>query len=211
MSRPKDWGRVRRLYEYICDYIHDRGLPPTYQEMCRHVGISSKSVVHADLQLLVDAGLLKFTPEVSRGVHVPASPPNTTLLPILGTIAAGSPNDSGDGVDSIELPRDMLPVRLDRAYGLRVRGDSMRDALIDDGDLVVIQPQTQARDGEMVAVRLTDRDEYTLKRFYREGESIRLQPANPAYDPIFVHPANVEIQGRVVLVIRRPQSGHELV
>lgn len=213
MSIRKD-AATRRLYDFIRDYIHQHRMPPTYGEMMEGAAISSKSVVRFYLDHLERQGLLEKAPGVSRGVRLrrdssaketsrPALPP-TVSVQTYGTIAAGLPKDTGDALEAVELPRGLLPSKTGHVYGLRVRGDSMRDAFIEDGDLVVIQHQTEARNGDMVAVRLSDGDEYTLKHFYREGNRIRLQPANPAYGPIYAHPSKVEVQGRVVLVIRRP-------
>jgi repressor LexA len=122
----------------------------------------------------------------------------------LGTIAAGLPITAGDPDpdDYVELTRDIVAEQ-DGLYALQVAGTSMIDALVDDGDVVILKQQNEARNGEMVAVWLRDRDETTLKRFYRENGHVRLQPANPAMPPILVHPSVVQVQGRVVAVIRQ--------
>jgi repressor LexA len=122
----------------------------------------------------------------------------------LGTIAAGLPIATGDPDpdDYLELTRDIVAEQ-DGLFALKVAGTSMIDALVNDGDIVILKQQNEARNGEMVAVWLRDRDETTLKRFYRENGHVRLQPANPALAPIYVHPSAVEVQGRVVAVIRQ--------
>ena len=129
-------------------------------------------------------------------------------VPILGVIVAGAPVPIPDGEFSmtgnevVELTRDIVRDE-EGIYALEVRGDSMVDALVNDGDIVVLKHQTEARNGDMVAVWLRDEKEVTLKRFYAEGRQVRLQPANPTMHPIFVHPANVEVQGKVIAVVRR--------
>ena len=127
-------------------------------------------------------------------------------IPMAGPIAAGEPIDIGEGVfdeeDAIELTRDLLPQH-DNVYALQVRGDSMIDAMVSDGDIVIMHHQQEAQDGDMVAAWLTDRDETTLKYYFRESDRIRLQPANPTMDPIYVDPAVVQIQGKVLMVLRQ--------
>lgn len=124
----------------------------------------------------------------------------------MGTIAAGTPiitNTSGYTADDVvEVSSAMLPDAKD-LFALRVKGDSMIDAMVNDGDLVIMKSQKLARNGEMVAVWLEDEESTTLKYFYHEGEQIRLQPANPTMSPIYVNPASVQIQGRVVMVLRQ--------
>jgi repressor LexA len=129
-------------------------------------------------------------------------------IPLLGRIAAGSPipvpeSDFSlfDG-ETVDLARGVLPDQ-EGLYALQVRGDSMIDALVNNGDIVVMKHQQHASNGEMVAVWIRDREETTLKHFYLEGDTVRLQPANPTMQPIFVPAANVEVQGKVVMVIRQ--------
>jgi repressor LexA len=193
-----------RLYGYIRDHVQREGYPPTYDEICADLGYSTKSLVRHHLDALITRGYLERKPGASRGLRLALRPQTTSFsLPVLGVIAAGIPTTSDQVLEAVELTRDIVRDQGDGLYGLRVRGESMIDALIHDGDIVVMKHQQDARDGEMVAVRLKDRDEYTLKRFYREGGRVRLQPANPSFPPLFAHPANVEVQGRVVAVIRQ--------
>ncbi len=193
-----------RLYSYIQDHVQRQGYPPTYDEIRADLGYSSKSLVRYHLDALVAKGYLERKPGASRGLRLAPRPETGTFtLPVLGVIAAGIPTTSDQVLEAVELTRDIVRDHGEGLYGLRVRGESMIDALIHDGDIVVMKHQQDARDGEMVAVRLKDRDEYTLKRFYRESGRIRLQPANPSFPPLYVHPANVEVQGRVVAVIRQ--------
>src|SRR3990172_734353 len=192
------------IYDYIRAYADRTGRPPTLDEIRQAKGLSTKSLVVYHLKALAAAGLIEHTPNVSRGIRVlDPEPQNVTFsLPIKGWIRAGAPVLTDSVEEAIELTRDLVP-QLEGLYGLRVRGDSMRDALVNDGDIVVLQHQTVAKNGDMVAVRLTDRDEFTLKRFYREPGQVRLRPANPEFKDIVVRPSAVEVQGRVGAVIRQ--------
>ena len=160
------------------------------------------------MKALEREGYIERAPNIPRGIRLTSRFGNGRLagiikVPFLGQIAAGDPiSFSGTGHETIELTRDIVRDG-EGLYALRVRGDSMVDALINDGDIVVMRHQQEAANGEMVAVRLKDRDETTLKRFYEEEGRVRLQPANPTMHPLYVHPANVEIQGKVVAVIRQ--------
>jgi len=130
----------------------------------------------------------------------------SVLVPLVGYIAAGTPlpvlNDEVEPSESIALPQEFLPRRRDGLFALRVRGQSMIDALIDDGDVVVFRPAHEVRDGDMVAAWLKLEQEATLKRIYRQGNRVRLQPANSQMKPIIVPASNVEVHGKVVAVIR---------
>jgi repressor LexA len=130
-------------------------------------------------------------------------------IPLAGTIVASRPLEVGndgfatfDEDDAIELSSAMLPGRVDGLYALRVSGDSMIDAMVNDGDIVIMRPQNEARNGDMVAVWLRG-DTTTLKYFFQESGRIRLQPANPTMDPIFVNPGEVQVQGKVMMVLRQ--------
>jgi repressor LexA len=195
-------SKQQAILRFIRRQVQTQGRPPTYEEIRRACKLSTKSLVAYHLRALEAAGLIKRTRDVSRGIRVTAPLARTFTLSIYGTIQAGGPVESDRVEEAIELTRDIVP-ESDGLYGLRVRGDSMRDALVNEGDIVVLKHQREARNGEMVAVRLKDRDESTLKRFFLENGRVRLQPANPAYKDIIVHPSKVEIQGRVVAVIRR--------
>jgi repressor LexA len=191
------------IYEFVRGHSARTGRPPTLEEIRRAQGLSTKSLVAYHLKALESAGLIERTPQVSRGIRpIEPAPSATFRLPIKGWIRAGLPVLTDQVEEAIELARDFAP-QLDGLYGLRVRGDSMRDALVNDGDIVVLQHQTMARNGDMVAVRLTDRNEFTLKRFYREPGQVRLRAANPSYPDILARPSSVEVQGRVVAVIRQ--------
>ncbi|MDP2727295.1 MAG: transcriptional repressor LexA, partial [Dehalococcoidia bacterium] len=172
--------------------------------------ISSTSVVKYNLNILQREGYIRRDPEISRGIDLPTvSRERLVLVPLLGTIAAGQPIPVPDQeswsptetAETVELTRELLKGR-ENIYALRVKGTSMIDALIDDGDLVLMEATNTAEEGEMVAVWLKDQGETTLKRIYREGARVRLQPANSQMKPIYADARQVEVQGKVVGVIR---------
>jgi repressor LexA len=165
--------------------------------------MSTKSLVNHHLRALEKKGFIEREPDTPRAIKL-LDGLRSFKVPLLGQIAASAEpiSFSDDHHEEIELTPDIVQQQ-EGLYALRVNGDSMIDALINDQDIVVMRHQAVAEVGEMVAVRLKDRDETTLKRFYPEGEQVRLQPANPTVSPIFVHPANVEIQGKVMAVIRQ--------
>ena len=200
--------RQREVLDFIYEFVEENGYPPTHEEIQFEVGLSSKSHVHFYLKALEREGCIERAPNIPRGIRLTGKFgrgrfANIIEVPFLGQIAAGEPISFSDaGHETIELTRDIVGGG-EGLYALRVKGDSMIDALIKDGDIVVMKHQQEAGNGEMVAVWLRDRDETTLKRFYWEQGRVRLQPANPTVSPLYVHPANVEIQGKVVAVIRQ--------
>lgn len=205
--------RQQKILEFIRDYIEAHDYPPTIREIGQAVKISSTSVVNYNLDKLVEAGLLERTSDVSRGLRLRDGARTATVasaarrgIPILGHIAAGQPitvfPESVDTADVLDLATDVVG-RAEEVYALRVQGDSMIDALVDSGDLVILNYQRTANNGDMVAAWLTDREETTLKYFFLEGDKVRLQPANPNYEPIIVPADKVEIQGKVIAIIRR--------
>ncbi len=209
--------RQQAILEFIRDFSGRTKYPPTIREIGKSVGISSTSVVNYNLNVLEKQGLIARDKTISRGIKLvsetPEVPPvETVRIPVLGRIAAGEPmpvpgsdfNILGD--EMIELTRELLPAAEKNLFALQVRGNSMVDAMIGDGDIVVMQQRQKADNGDLVAVWLKDREETTLKRFYLEKGKVRLQPANPTMQPIFADPKNVEVQGRVVLVIRHPNK-----
>ena len=213
-----DHERRQRILDCIAKTVEDRGYPPSVREIADAVGLASTSAVHHHLIALERDGLLERGGNHSRALRVlnaPASvsrPPagkvtpfrmpverETLALPVLGEIAAGQPIEAYDNsAETLEVPASM-EARPD-SYVLRVRGKSMIDALIDDGDFVIVQPQATARDGDIVVALLEDNG-VTLKRFFREKDRIRLQPANAEMEPIYA--TDVQVQGKVVGVIRR--------
>jgi repressor LexA len=204
--------RQKRLLETIREFTAENGYPPTIRQLGEAVGISSTSVVSYNLAILQRKGHLSRDREVSRGLRLSEEAElDTVHIPLLGAIAAGEPIPVPEGdfaqieMEQIALTRDMVGSQPDKVYALQVRGFSMIDALINDGDLVIMRHQQEAENGDMVAAWLKDEKATTLKRFYWEKDRgrIRLQPANPTMEPIYVHPGNLEIQGKVIGVIRR--------
>ncbi len=206
----------RRILEYIRDFIQERGYPPTVRDIARELGISSTSVVDYHLKRLEQARWIERDPRSSRGIRLTAAGARwlglgeVVSIPLLGYIAAGEPIPvpSSDfsllGVEeTIELTRSIVGDPRD-LYALRVRGNSMIDAMVHDGDVVIMRPAEEVANGEMAAVWLRDREEATLKRVYWEEGRVRLQPANPTMEPIYIDdPRQVQIQGKVVMVIRQ--------
>ncbi len=207
--------RQQAILDFIRSFSVKTKYPPTIREIGKSVGISSTSVVNYNLNVLEKQGLIARDKTISRGIKLVQETPDmlpveTVRIPVLGRIAAGEPMPvpGSDfailGDEVIELTRELLPVDDKHIFALQVRGNSMVDAMIGDGDIVVMQQRQKADNGDLVAVWLKDREETTLKRFFLEKGKVRLQPANPTMQPIFADPKNVEIQGKVVLVIRRP-------
>jgi repressor LexA len=205
--------RQEKILSFVKTFTLDNGYPPTIREIGKAVNISSTSVVNYNLDALQRAGFIYRDRTVSRGIRLAegleqlTGARNLIKVPLLGPIAAGTPilsfQDSYDSdVDTIDLPREFIPDD-EKVYALKVQGTSMIDAFINDGDIVVMRHTNTANNGDMVAVWLTDKEETTLKRFYHEGSRIRLQPENQTMDPIYVDADKVEVQGRVVTVIRQ--------
>jgi repressor LexA len=212
MTKGKLSDRQRDIINYIRDFSRDKGYPPTIRQIGEAAGISSTSVVNYNLNKLEKDGYLTRDLKVSRGVRLvedsPSRPAGDVVhIPLAGFIFASNPVMVGDTPQTaadevIALTRDIVRDTGD-LFALRVKGDSMIDAMVNDGDIVVMKKADRARNGEMVAVWLSDRNETTLKHFYLEGSKVRLQPANPTMQPIMVDSAKVQIQGKVVLVVRQ--------
>lgn len=209
MSPVTLYKRQRQILDYISQYIQLNGTSPTLQEIADAMNLSSLATVHEHLQALVRKGVIKRFDGAVRGIEIIDEVVNATLnaieLPVVGYIAAGEP------IDAIENPIDTIMVSSDlvskskRCYVLQVRGDSMIEEGIFDGDNVVLQHQETAHDGDIV-VALLDNGFATLKKFYREKDGkIRLQPANKKMDPIYVNPKDLTVQGKVTGIIRRFQ------
>ena len=201
--------RQQKILEFVMEYTADHGYPPSIREIGQAVGISSTSVVDYNLRALERSGLIRRDREVSRGLGVvgqmPAARPTTIRIPIVGRIAAGEPIEAMEQHDDfLEMGIGTVP---DGCYALQVKGKSMIEDLIDDGDLVVIRPQETAENGDIVVALLTSQESSsggaaTLRRLYRERDRVRLQPANATMQPIFVDPDQLRVQGKVVSVIR---------
>ena len=204
--------RQERILQLIREFIEEQGYPPTVRDIQHACDISSTSVVDYNLNILQRDGYIRRSPEISRGIEVligPSRSTRTTQVPVLAYITAGQPlpvfsaeeRSSNNPLEMLELATSRLKGE-DNVYALRVHGFSMVDALIGDGDMVIIKPADSVEDGDTVVALLKSEDEATLKRFYREGDRVRLQPANSQMQPIFVDPENLEIQGKVVAVLR---------
>jgi repressor LexA len=192
--------RQREIYEFIRDFVKRKGYSPSLEEIGSHFGLSSVATVHKHVSHLVEKGFLQKAWNRSRSVEpvedLGAEAAETTYLPVLGTVAAGSPIEAieDDGAtERIAVPPEMVH-RPGETFVLRVRGDSMIDEQIRDGDLVVVESRRQARNGETV-VAVVGGTDATLKRFYKKGDQVRLVPANERMQPIEVHASEVEIRG----------------
>ena len=209
MAKDRLSDRQQAMLGFIREFTEENGYPPTIRQIGEAANISSTSVVNHNLNKLEKAGYLTRDLRVSRGLRLVNEEPRSLFkVPLVGYIFASEPvpvpgeASSFAPDEAIELTRDLLADEQD-LFALRVRGNSMVDAMVNDGDIVVMKRQQQARNGEMVAVWLRDREETTLKRFYAENGRVRLQPANPSMGPIYADPDNVEVQGKVVLVVRQ--------
>lgn len=217
MTKGKLSDRQKRMLDFIQRFTADSGYPPSIREIGEAADISSTSVVNYNLNRLVDEGFLTRDQNVSRGLRLTDKLgraaerlTNIVRVPLVGRIFAGEPvllpgTDSPVfGADeAIEITRGLLPSD-NGLFALQVKGDSMIDAMVKDGDIVVMTRADEWRNGDMVAVWLRDREETTLKHIYREGSRVRLQPANPTMQPIYIeNPDSLEVQGKVMLVVRQ--------
>ena len=198
--------RQQEIWNYLVEYVDRHGYPPTVREIGEHVGLASPSTVHAHLANLERAGLLRRDPTKPRALELigrdrtePAPTPDAIRLPLVGEIAAGSPLLADENIQDYVV----MPARAKGDFLLRVKGDSMIDAGILDGDLVIVRKAQTARNGEIVVALAGDdesADEATVKTFYREDGRVRLQPENASLEPIYAD--HVQILGRVVGVFR---------
>jgi len=216
--------RHKKILRFLETFQAENGFPPSIREIGENTNISSTSVVNYYLNQLEEMHYIERENNVSRGIRLLRNLEGNLLktaqtitdmfsVPVIGRIVAGEPvpvppSDFSyfDSETGIDIARSLLPPKekTEDLFALEVQGDSMIDAMVNDGDIVVMRPVTQANNGEMVAVWLSDRDETTLKYFYLENGRVRLQPANPLMSPIIIDdPAHVQVQGKVVLVIRR--------
>jgi len=206
-------GKRQQIIDFIRNFMEEKGYPPTVRDIQYGCGISSTSVVDYHLKVLEKSGHLRRDPEVSRGIDLLDRSPvlsSKIQVPIIGYIAAGEPIpvptddtwDAAAGAEMFEVSKELTQGRPD-IYALKVKGWSMIDALINDGDIVLMQYVNTVDNGEMAAVWLKAEKEATLKKVYMEPGRVRLQPANRQMKPIYTDPENVEIQGRVIAVIRQ--------
>ncbi len=196
--------RQREILDFIAGHLDAKGYAPSFEEIARQFGFHSLATVHEHLTNLERKGYIRRAHNESRAIEIipPKGQTGATELPLLGLVAAGQPIEAISGNDTIAVPDELVP-RRGRSYVLKVRGDSMIDEHIKDGDFVVVQERNQADSGQTV-VALVHGDSATVKRFYREpGGWIRLQPANPTMQPLRVNERDVIVQGVVVGVIRK--------
>ena len=212
MGKKELTARQQQILEFIQQFDEERSYPPTIRDIQQACSISSTSVVDYNLHILEREGYIHRDREVSRGIEVLGGSRDAsagTRVSVLGYIAAGEPLPmptqeswgATEPVDVLDLPQGFLGNAKD-VYALRVKGTSMIDAYVTDGDLVLLESIPQPENGDMVAAWLTDREEVTLKHFYLEGDKVRLQPANSNMEPITVPAESVAVRGRVVGVIR---------
>ena len=195
--------RQRQIYDYVCDFIERKGYSPSLEEIGRRFSLSSVATVHKHVSHLVAKGLLRRSPNVNRSiepVEESAAPSGGRVLPLLGTVAAGTPIEAFDAGQTLMVPEEFVRRGAD-AYALRVRGDSMIDEQIRDGDFVIVEKRDPVENGEVV-VALLGGEGATVKKLYRESGRVRLQPANSAVAPIVLDEGDLRIQGVVVAVIR---------
>jgi len=205
--------KQQNIIDFIHQFLVDRAYPPSIRDIVAGCGISSTSVVNYNLNILEREGYIRRHPEVSRGIELlprSLSPRTPVQVPIIGQIAAGEPipvpaPDTWDVAatsETLEVTEDLTLGR-EGIYALKVKGWSMVDALISDGDIVLMQYVNVVENGEMAAIWLKAEKETTLKKFYAEPGRVRLQPANSQMQPIYAEPDNVEIQGRGIAVLRQ--------
>ncbi|MDQ7800412.1 MAG: transcriptional repressor LexA [Armatimonadota bacterium] len=195
--------RQRQILDFVIEYTRRRGYPPSVRDIGNALHLTSSSTVHSHLSALEKKGYLRRDPSKPRAIEVlkdPTSLPHKRVvsLPVVGRVTAGAPILAEQNIeDSFTLPEDF--VGGGECFLLRVRGDSMVGAGIYDGDYLVVRKQSHAQDGDIVVARIGD--EATVKRFYREGDRIRLQPENPTMEPIYAR--DVVIEGKAVGLVRR--------
>jgi len=205
--------RQQKILTFIRTFLMERSYPPTIRDIVKGCGISSTSVVDYNLGILEKEGYIRRHREVSRGIELVRDGlvgQATVSVPVIGQIAAGEPipvpgSDSWnnrDFIDSLQVPAELIGGRT-AVYALKVKGFSMIDALINDGDIVLMQNVKTVENGQMAAVWLKNEKRATLKKVYVSPDKVRLQPANSQMEPIYASPEDVEIQGKVIAVIRQ--------
>lgn len=193
--------RQKQVFEFLRDYLDEYGYSPTLEEIAQHFRIASLNAVYKHLRALEARGFIKRLSNQARSIQVlEVEPKSQWTLPLLGTVAAGQPIEAVTNVEEVTVPETFLT--RGNNYVLQVSGESMIEEHIADGDLVVVEERDSAQNGQMV-VALVDGENVTLKKYFREGGQIRLQPANPEIEPILVPEDRVRIQGIVVGVMRK--------
>lgn len=205
--------RQQAVLDYIAAFLDQNDYPPTIRDIKNELGISSTSVVDYNLKVLEERNLIRRNRNISRGIElvgrVPQRVGTGVTVNIVGQIAAGLPIEvpeafsPDDVLGTVDISPEIASRNGDSLFALRVKGLSMIDALINDGDIVVLRAQNTCENGETVAVWLESERETTLKKFYLEGEQVRLQPANVTMEPIYTPADNVRIQGKLVSVVRQ--------
>jgi len=200
-------ARQRQVYEFISRYQDVHNQPPTIAEIGKQFHMSSPASVHSILSALEREGFIKRIPNVSRGIELikQQGDDDETEIPLLGMVAAGQPIEAILSHETVSAPRNMIG--RGRMFALRVRGDSMIEENIQDNDIIIVSSEETAENGQMV-VALIDGNYATVKKFYREPDFIRLEPANPQFKPIFIKtPERIQIQGIVRGLIRKYDHG----
>jgi repressor LexA len=196
--------RQKEILNFVEEFVVENGYPPSFEEIARNFGYTSLATVHEHLENLRSKGYIRKSYNASRSIEVVPGDGRVSAieLPLMGTVAAGVPIEAIEEQETIAVPEDMVG-RGGRHYVLRVRGDSMIEEQIRDGDYVIVNSRNTAENGEMV-VALVQGESATVKKFYRErGEQVRLQPANASMAPMYFPSHDVTVQGIVVGVIRR--------
>jgi repressor LexA len=196
--------RQKQIYDFVCEFVERRGYSPSLEEIGRRFGLSSVATVHKHVTHLVAKGLLRRSRNVNRSIEpVPREETASggATLRLLGTVAAGTPIEAIEGDQTLVVPSDLVRPRAE-TFALRVRGSSMIDEQIRDGDYVIVEKRERADNGEMV-IALIDGERATLKTLYREAGRVRLQPANPDMAPIILKEGDLRLQGVVVGVVRK--------
>jgi repressor LexA len=207
MRKPGISSTRERIFNFIRKFINDRGYAPTVRDIMKGCDLASTAVVQHHLNVLEREGRIHRDPEVFRSIQLTGQK-NIVNVPLLGNIAAGKPIPvptpetwTAPALEYLELSEEVTQGK--EVYALRVKGTSMIDAFVDDGDIILLEPVNAAEDGDMVAVWLKNEQEVTLKRIYFEPERVRLQPANKLMAPIYQRPDNIEVQGKVTGVVRK--------
>jgi repressor LexA len=193
--------RQQEIYDFLVENLDNYAYPPTLDELCAALGLSSKGSLHKQLQGLIDAGLIEPMNNQRRGIRLTANPElDDNILPMFGYIAAGQPIEAIDHQETVQVPETLRTNK--PCYVLQIKGDSMIDEGIFDGDYIVVEERNQAKNGEIV-VALVDKSEATLKRIEQKPGKVTLYPANADYEPMTYSPNQVDIQGVLVGQMRR--------
>ena len=199
-----------KIFNFLKDFILEKDYPPSIRDIQNHCDISSTSVVDYNLKKLEEKGLIRRDKEISRGIELLGTNnmrSHTVRIPLLGKIAAGKPivlpeeGTTDNFLDSIELSRDQVGTKSD-LFALQIKGNSMIDALIQDGDIIILEKTSQFDDGDMVAVWIKSDNATTFKRIYKLDNKIKLEPMNKNMKAFFVNPNDFNVQGRLVTSIR---------